>query len=111
MAARFRFLRKKLLEDLEDGTKIFVLRSQDALPHETIEAVYAAVAAYGPNWLLHVRLADPLHAAGTLERLHDRLMVGYIATALPLDHAGWQQVCSNAHALVHSLAREVAGAA
>jgi hypothetical protein len=71
------FLRKKLLRELEHGSKIFVYQRHELTDAE-IDAIYHAVQEYGPNLLMCVRLADAAHPAGAVEWRTERLMVGAI---------------------------------
>ena len=68
------FLRKKLIKDLEQQTKVFVYWKLD-LTDADIDAIDQAVNVYGPNIVMCVRLFDQAHPAGSFEWRHDRLMV------------------------------------
>jgi hypothetical protein len=52
--ASFRFLRRKLLADLQTGEKLFVYRDKRRLTDPEVRALHAAIAAHGPGWLLCV---------------------------------------------------------
>ena len=68
------FLRKKLVKDLEQQSKIFTYWRTD-LSDAEIDRIDAAVQAYGPNMLMCVRLFDDDHPPGSIEWRNDHLMV------------------------------------
>jgi tetratricopeptide (TPR) repeat protein len=76
---RLRYLRRKLVEDLEAGKKIFVYKSDDGLPDDQAKALHAAIRSYNARAaLLCVRLKDEQHPTGTIEELQEGLFIGYI---------------------------------
>ena len=99
-----RYLKRKLLEDLEDGAKIFVYKrtvTQD--PHEIL-ALHAALNQFGPvSKLLWVTPEDDQHRPGDVEWVSDRLLRGTLRTislsnAHDFDPAVWLLLCRNAAA-------------
>jgi tetratricopeptide (TPR) repeat protein len=106
---RLRFLTRKLIDDLEQGSKIFVFRVTDRnLTTEEIDDLQAAMRAYGDNTLLYVRYEDDAHPNGTVEAVRPGLLVGYmdrfklsrtgdLSSAPPT--ASWLAVCRNAYAM------------
>jgi len=104
MCVRLRFLKRKLIETLEDGDKIFVRRSVD-LPDEDAFRLHRALQRFGRNRLMCVRPADEDHPPGTVELLSSDLAVSYVKLEeLPLfnppDHAGWLDICRKVHSLL-----------
>jgi tetratricopeptide (TPR) repeat protein len=106
---RLRFLTRKLIEDLEQGTKIFVFRLTDRnLTDAEVDALHAAVRGYGNNTLLYVRYEDADHPNGTVEAVKPGLLMGYV-DRFKMSHTGqlsaapptasWLAVCRNAYAL------------
>ena len=106
---RLRFLTRKLIEDLEQGTKIFVFRVTDRnLTDSEINELHSALRMYGDNTLLYVRYEDEAHCNGTVVLSKPGLMIGYIDRfkmamsgelfAAP-PTASWLGVCRNAFAL------------
>ena len=94
------FLRRKLIEELEDGSKLFVHRVIGREMTETEVADLAgAVNAYGHNTLLIVGLSTPDHPAFTAVRRHAGLVMGYIdrfapdGDSLDSNNAGWEKLC------------------
>jgi hypothetical protein len=76
---RLQFLRNKLIEDLEQGTKIFVYKNMFRnLTNEELARLHVAMRAYGKNTLLYVRYARPDRPNGTVEVTAPGLMIGYI---------------------------------
>ncbi len=99
------FLAKKLIEDLENPTKILVFRQNEPLGAGDLVDLRMALSAYGPTVLLWVREAGPGHPPGTVEMPDERLLVGYVRRlaareAVPdLDLDTWLVVLRQAHAL------------
>lgn len=76
---RQRFLRRKLLEDLRSGTKIFVYKNLARnLSAQELTALLAAVRRHGDNTLFYIAYADDAHPNGTVEVAGPGLLVGYI---------------------------------
>ena len=104
-AKRLPFLRRKLLEDLEDGRKIFVYHGMERLAEADMRRLSTAVHAYGPSTLLWVELNDEEHRAGSVEPIAPGLLKGYIDRFAPGENAHdlsldcWVEICRNAHRL------------
>lgn len=100
--ARLTFLRRKFLEELEVGEKIFVYKRNSHVPEEEILPLFMALRRQGPNTLLWVALAERDRPAGTVEVIRPGLLKGYIDRFAPEDNAhdfsfeGWMKVCANA---------------
>jgi hypothetical protein len=85
-----RFLSRLLLEDIEDGHKIFVRRNGlwgNAEPEEGMRDLYHSLRAIGPARLLWVTLADHDHPHGTVVRRDEGLFRGYIDNLADYAHA------------------------
>ena len=103
--ARLSYLRRKLIDDLGMGEKIFVYRLPDrVLSDGELAAIRAGMQLYGENILLYVRLADASNPPGSVSRPAPGLMVGHIdrfqiapdgAAGAP-NPAGWLAVCRRA---------------
>ena len=97
--ARLRFLRRKLLEDVANGEKIFVIKRIDPLRPEEVMPLYTALNDLGRNWLLWVVPAGPAHPSGTVEILLPGLLRGYVDRFAPNDNAhdislpAWTALC------------------
>jgi hypothetical protein len=98
-------LRRKLIEDLEDGEKIFVYKSKETAERAKVDELVAAMRRYGPSTLLWVTLAEPDRPPGTVEWLAEGLLRGYIDRFAPYESAHeasltvWSCLCSRAYAL------------
>jgi hypothetical protein len=98
-------LRRKLIEDLTEGEKIFVYKSMQPIDRSKVDALVAAMRRYGPTTLLWVTLSEPGRMPGTVERLGDGLLRGYLDRfAPPLDAYDsslevWQSLCAAAYDL------------
>jgi hypothetical protein len=102
-----RFLANKLIEDLEDPSKILVFRQNEPLAAADLVDLRLALADYGPSTLLWVQVACVGHPPGTIEVVDERLMVGYVRRLARRDHVpdldaeSWLQVLRAAHANWH----------
>ena len=109
-SARLRLLRRKFLEDLREGEKIFVYKRNEALSEQDVLPLHVALNRFAPNTLLFVTPADAAHPPGTVERLMPGLLRGSIDRFAPPENAHdlslecWLAVCVNAY----RLARETA---
>jgi len=103
---RMQFLARKLVEDLEQGNKIFVYRLTDRnLSEAELDRLHAAMRVYGDNTLLYVRYETAEHPNGTVELDKPGLIVGYIdrfrlspadeIAAVPPTES-WLTICQNA---------------
>jgi tetratricopeptide (TPR) repeat protein len=106
---RLRYLKDKLIGDLESGSKIFTYRMTTRnLDADELARLHAAVRSYGDNMLIYVRLEDAEHPNGTVEIAAPGLMIGYMdrfkmspdgqLSASP-PSASWMTICTRAHAL------------
>jgi hypothetical protein len=96
------FLARKLIDDLEAPSKIFVFRQNEPLSAGDLTDLRLAVSAYGPGRLLWVQPACPGHPPGTVALVDDRLIVGYVRrlaareTVPDLDLDSWLTVLRGA---------------
>jgi hypothetical protein len=105
---RLRYLKEKLIADLEEGSKIFVYRRTDRnLTDAELRQLHSAMRRYGDNTLLYVRFQDDAHPNGTVEWGAPGLLIGYIdrfkisptgQLAANPPSASWMAVCKNAYA-------------
>jgi hypothetical protein len=99
------FLARKLIEDLENPTKILVFRQNEPVSAGDLLDLRIALSAYGPTILLWVQEACPGHPPGTVEVADERLMVGYVRRLAArenvpnLDFESWMTVLRRAYAL------------
>jgi hypothetical protein len=99
-----RFLRRKFLEDLRDGGKIFVFQHPEARTVEHARPFLNLLRSHGPNILLFVTEGGE-ERAGTVEYLEPDLLHGIIGKLAPynavtgLDVRPWIQICANAYRL------------
>lgn len=114
---RLGYLKKKLIEDLETGEKVFVHKSSLA-PITDAEAValHDSVLRYGPNSLLVLRCGADATQAGEVEILRPGLMVGHLATPYEdheaaIDEAGWRRILPRAYAIAREWRRARAAGA
>jgi tetratricopeptide (TPR) repeat protein len=76
---RFKYLSRKLADDLRSGTKIFVYKNMKRnLTDAELRRLHAACRRYGDNTLLYIRYEDAGHPSGTVVAADDGLLIGYI---------------------------------
>ena len=95
---RMRYLKDKLIADLENPAKIFVLKvAWDHVTTEEIEGLSRAVHRYGPVELLCVCAADQTHPEGTVVSAAAGIYIGYIdfsgQLAAAQRHSVWEGLC------------------
>ena len=104
---RLGFLRRKLMEDIGTGNKIWVWKSQATTHRDQVQPLLDVLRRLGPNTLLWVVEADDEHSAGTIEVLEPDLIKGYITRFAPydgvtdIDVASWFVVCWRADEVRH----------
>lgn len=101
-SARLKFLRRKFMEELESGDKIFVYKFSPGATQEEILPLQMALNRYGEVTLLWVVPAERDRPPGTVEVVMPGLLKGYIDRFAPDDNAhdfsfdGWLRLCANA---------------
>jgi len=102
---RISFLKRKLIEELTGASKIFVFKLYErTLSDEEVRAIHGALHRYGNNTLLYVRYETDAHPSGSVERMQDGLMIGYINqfSVTKTGHArtpnlpAWTSICQEA---------------
>ncbi len=107
---RMTFLRRKLIEDLQAGRRIFVVKGNNVSEPE-ITALALAIAAHGPGWLLWVATDDDAARQGTVVHLFGRVMKGWISKFAPSDDVpstqleNWLSTIANALLLQREIER------
>jgi hypothetical protein len=102
---RLPFLARLLIEELEQGAKLFCFHDAGRSGREDIERLVAALRAYGPGTLLWISPAGPTGQVGTAEQLHDGLIRGYIDRFQPTHNVrtpsfqAWLETLRAAHRL------------
>jgi hypothetical protein len=103
---RQQFLRRKLLEDLQEGSKIFVYKNNTrTLSDIELSQLLAAIRRHGSAPLLYVRVQDEQHPDGTVEYVEDGLFIGYIKhfshspndEFLGMMFDSWLTICRNTY--------------
>jgi hypothetical protein len=101
-SVRLKFLRRKFLEELALGEKIFVYKRNIPAEDEEILPLCLALASHGPGWVLWVVSAENGPASGTVEVVGPRLLKAYIDRFASDDAAhdfsfeAWVRICVNA---------------
>ncbi len=109
---RLRFLRQKLLEDLEDSEKIFTYQDPCGVMADDVSDLHRAIRRFGPSTFLCVNIETPDHQAGTVLSPRDGLLLGFVSRLGPVDRPGrppgyfdiryddWLKVCTKALELI-----------
>jgi tetratricopeptide (TPR) repeat protein len=110
---RMRFLREKLIADLDAAEKIFVLKvASEPLTVAETEALSRAIQTYGAAELLCVCPADADHREGEIVRAAPGIFIGYIDFSSGLNvaarHGAWQILCRTMLALSVSAHKDTA---
>jgi hypothetical protein len=98
------FLRRKFLEDLRNGGKIFVYQHWEARSLAHAKPILNMLRSHGPNTLLFVT-QDDTKPTGTVVQVQEDLFQGSIAAFAPItdmsvvDAAAWIHICANAYRL------------
>lgn len=104
-ATRLKFLRRKFVEELDAGEKIFVFRRAARVAESEILPMFLALNRRRANTLLWVVPEEPGHPAGTVEVLMNGLLKGYIDRFAPSENAHdfsfevWTRICVHAFLL------------
>lgn len=100
----FAFLRRRFVEDLASGQKIFVFQHPAARSVVQVRAILNLLRSHGPNALLFVT-DDGSLPTGAVEQIEEDLFHGVLARLAPaqdvlrFDLASWVSVCANAYRL------------
>jgi hypothetical protein len=82
-----RYLKDKLIADLENPTKIFVFKAADRhLTRAELEALGRGIRSYGSGEILCVFASDAEHPPGEVEVRAPGVRVGYLDFSSLLDH-------------------------
>jgi len=96
---RMQYLRRKLLEDLAAGEKIFVYKCDDGLSVDEAQGLHRALRRYNPHAaLLCAMLSDDVHSSGALEWIDDGLFIGFIDrfSTVDVNVNVWVELCRKA---------------
>jgi hypothetical protein len=102
---RVALLSRKMSEDLEEGGKIFVFKSQQTETRARIDQLVSHMRSYGRAPLLWVTSPEKDRPPGHVEELDDGLLRGYIDRFAPDNAAGhfspsfWPIICGKAQRL------------
>jgi hypothetical protein len=106
LARRQSFLKRKLLETLEKGRKIFVFKADRILEPELLDLVETRLRGLGAGKVLFVMPQDEAHPGGSTEIVSPTRVVGRLSAFMPdTQFAQWDAIVKRAHA--HFNAREV----
>ena len=102
--ARLQYLRRKLLEDLREGNRIFLYKRKKPLNSEEIESLSRAVRAYGPNRLLIVQEGfQGMGVEKRLEVLDKSTLIGKVPRfeLKNIDYESWIELMDEAYGVFH----------
>ncbi|MCJ2055632.1 hypothetical protein MKL09_03580 [Methylobacterium sp. J-048] len=113
---RLAHLKRKMLDDLADGSKILVRKVARDAPDSEFVHLAEAVWAHGPSTLLRVTEAGPDWRPEPARRVADRVIAGRVRRFAPTEQAWevdlepWMQLIDSAYALEHGQAPTDLGA-
>ncbi|MGI3777118.1 MAG: glycosyltransferase family 2 protein [Janthinobacterium lividum] len=105
LVARMSVMRKLLLDDLAEGSRIFVLRREAPLAEAEVVPIWSLLRGLGQAALLYVTLADEGHPPGSVELRRDGLYCGRLDRLPGQDELGdpslevWLAVCRATYSL------------
>jgi tetratricopeptide (TPR) repeat protein len=88
-AARLRWLRDRLIGDLEEAEKIFVYKPEAGTPPAHVQRILRAVRSYGGARLLCLALADERSPPGSVRDAGGGLIHGYLSVHNPVSKGRW----------------------
>jgi hypothetical protein len=107
---RAMFLKRKILEDLSEGYKIFVYkRHAGSLSDDEAYPIYDALRQYGDNMLLCLLPENGENSHGTMKIRETGLIYGYIdklsdaSSASEIKYLSWLQILTAAFRLRHQV--------
>ncbi len=103
---RMQFLRRKLLDDLTQGEKIFVYKSNRGITDKQIFSMYASIKNYGGSAkLMVVRIRDDDHEVGRLDRWDDGLFIGYTDrfSTININIDNWVTLCQKVQTMLDTV--------
>jgi hypothetical protein len=112
-ATRLKFLRRKFLEELDAGEKIFIFKTSTPVPEPEVLPLFMALNRKVSNTLLWVVPEEPNRPSGTVEVMMNGLLKGYIDRFAPGDNAhdfsfdAWMKLCVHAF-LLNRMVRAIA---
>jgi tetratricopeptide (TPR) repeat protein len=95
---RLQWLKRRLIENLMAGAKIFVYKHEHGLSDANVTALYEALCRYCPQIvLLCVKLQEPGHPSGTVDSIHGGLFVGYLDkfSTVDISVTAWISICQS----------------
>lgn len=97
------FLVRSLIEDIEDGIKIFVYKSKEFVDQHEILSLHRALNAYGRTKLFWVTEATRERPSGSVMWLARDILHGFLGGLLDNGQlgngSGWISLCRDAHAV------------
>jgi Glycosyltransferase 61 len=105
-STHLRFLRRKLLDDMVEASKIFVWKTNIEQSSIDTLRLFEALQRFGNSRLLWVTQGAHAQSTGTVEQLAPGLLHGYVDRFAPYNNApdisfeAWLMVCANALGLL-----------
>ena len=98
LARRQSFLKRKLLESLEEGRKIFVFKANKALEGELLAVIERDLLALGARKILYVMPQDEAHRGGSVTLASATRVIGYLSSFMPdTQFEQWDSIAKQAH--------------
>jgi len=98
MIERQTFLKRKLLSDIDIGTKVFVYRFYNDPHDDYVLELVKSLQGIGIKRILICRKADSDHAPGTSREFSSGVILGYLSTNYPdTPFKEWDEIVQNAY--------------
>jgi tetratricopeptide (TPR) repeat protein len=98
LSRRQSFLKRKLLETLEEGRKIFVYKADKVPEAGLLDQIEEQLIALGARKVLFVLPQDDTHAGGTVHAASATRVVGFLSDFMPnTQFAQWDAIVRQAH--------------
>ena len=98
MIQRQTFLKRKLLSEIQIGTKIFVYRFYNDPHDDYVTELVSSLQNAGMKKILICRQADEDYLPGSSRVFSDGVMIGYLSTNYPkTPYQEWDQIVQSAY--------------
>jgi tetratricopeptide (TPR) repeat protein len=71
-------LKRRFLDRLNDGEKIYVYKALKTYPADSVETIYAEIRNFSDSPLLAIYRADDANPPGSLRHIRDKMFFGYL---------------------------------
>jgi hypothetical protein len=92
------FLKRKLLDELADGNKVFLYKSNDSMSQTMMTDIMEKLTGLGAKRCIFVVRSDDKHPAGSINVMSDQIIIGHLSDNMPnIKYSEWDQIISAAY--------------